>query len=278
MAAVGAVATPVKADVPDTVRLPLPMVPDTVKPDKAPNEVMLGWAAVVSTPARLVAVRLPRAVIDPSDNKLPAVTLPVVLTGFELSAPRLATTLALPYMPVSWLPFPRKFAAVILPVAETIPTVLKLAAVTLPAADINPDVKTLPPVTVPVADITPVVLRFPACTLPVALIWVALTLGPSILPNDVTDTSDASPAVTAPVAEMLPNVRRFPACTLPVTERLTSEPTLVIAGCAGVDKIPARVVPLIKGAATVPVADTEVAPMVLTTVRLTNCPTCVILV
>lgn len=117
LAAVGAVATPAKADVPlieilppvilpvaetllpaivpvaDT--LPPAMLPVTTKLMILPTEVMLGCAGVVNVPEILVA------------EISPAVMLPLVDMGLELKAARFAATLALPYMPVNWLPLPK---------------------------------------------------------------------------------------------------------------------------------------------------------------------------
>ena len=80
--------------------------------------------------------------------RLLAVTLPVVDTGLEPKAAKLATTLALPYeltIPVSADPLPTKKLAVTLPVTETVLPVklavftmvvnTPLLAVTLPVTD-----------------------------------------------------------------------------------------------------------------------------------------------
>ena len=159
--------------------------------------------------------------IRPLFRTLPPVTLPVVLTGFEPSAAKLATTLALPYVaarPVSCDPLPMKKLPDTLPVALTWPAVSKLPPVTLAAevivdvADINPPVSKLPPVTfaalviVPVAVINPAVVMLPPATLAALVIDDVAEISPPVR---------MLPPVMFPVAVIKPAVLILPPIMLP---------------------------------------------------------------
>ena len=114
---------PVAEICPAVKMLPPVVLPVTVSAVNVPTEVIFGCAAVVTVPAvvALVAVvalptvndeavpvnpvpaplnddpvTVPVADIKPPVNRLPPFTLPVVDTGFDPNAAKLATTLALP--------------------------------------------------------------------------------------------------------------------------------------------------------------------------------------
>ena len=135
---------------------------------------------VVNMP--LLAVTLPVAEINPAVNKLPPVTLAVVITGpvSETKLPvyvgKYAATLVFEYVPdipVNCEPLPMKKLPVMLAVAE-----------------INPPVRMFPPVTLALA----------------LTVLAVITLSPDILPPDPLPTTRLPPLML-PLTETTPPVK-----------------------------------------------------------------------
>lgn len=143
----------------------------------------------------------------------------------------------------------------------------------------SPAVIKLAPVMLPVADTTPMLRKLPACTLPttekklVALLKV-IPATAFAAPSSLKTTCVLLPAtVRLPLILPVTLPKKFWALILPEQLRSVSVPTLVMDGCAAVERVPARVVALITEPLIVPVAETAAALTALITVRLVSVPT-----
>ncbi len=240
--------------VPGTVRLPIVAVvllilpeltePLTVRLLKVPMPVILGWSAVVSVPAKVVAVKPPFTVKDVRPVRLlivaevvliePAVTLPVTVNALKL--PRLVILFNVPLDRV-----PLNVPPVIVPGTVKLPIV---AVVELRLPEFSEPL-TVRLVSVPM----PVIL---GCT---PVVSVPLIVDIFAKPVTVILLKVEIPVIPAKVpGDKVPLI--IPASIVPVTDKLLNLPSEVIFGCIPVVRVPASVAALIA-----PLVVTEVGVM-----------------